>query len=105
MKSFALAVVLVFPLFGMTKCEAQSLDEAHMEAQKATELSVRKQFCEMAKAAGVPIRIDPKLRSSIEAKGVSPDEVNMLLLPAARVNNAWGCFCTIGDERKEYVCK
>lgn len=85
-------------------CSAQdSMQGALKEAQSNTEREFRKQWCSLANAAGLPIKIDGVRRSEADEK-VGVDKMRELLLPVAQANNAVGCFCNTGEARKEYKC-
>jgi hypothetical protein len=85
-------------------CTAQdSMEGALKEAQHNTALEFRKQWCSLAQAAGLPVRIDGVRRTEADS-ALGAEKMRELLLPVARVNNAYGCFCSTGEARKEYKC-
>lgn len=104
MRIFAISTVCAIFLFGAPACEAQNPDAALREAQEATAQTFRKQWCELAVSAGMPMRLSPGIRAELEKAGTDPNRLNEFLLPVARVNNAFGCFCAEGERRKAYKC-
>lgn len=104
MRALLLGTILTLPLTGFpASCNAQDLDKELAVATENTRLEFKVQWCRIAQAAGMPMKLDPKVRSELDAAS-GPDKVRELLLPVARVNNAYGCFCSVGEARKDYKC-
>ena len=99
-----LSVCAILPLLCLPlEAEAQS-EAANLEkASKATQLEFRRQWCSLARAAGLPVRIDPNALAEAR-KEVGEVRTRQLFLPVARTNNAYWCFCTEGEARLKYKC-
>src|SRR5262245_25439854 len=103
MRALAISAILTGVLFGTSSCHAQGMETIYREAQQNTATEFRRQWCRLATDAGVPIGFDQKLRAEAE-DALGLEKFRSLMLPVARVNNAYGCFCTQGEERKQFRC-
>lgn len=95
----AVLPLLCLPLETQAQSEAADLEKA----SKATQQEFRKQWCSLARAAGLPIRISPTALSEAR-KEVGEARIRQLFLPVARTNNAYWCFCLDGEARAKYKC-
>ena len=95
----ALLPLLCVPLETQAQQEAADLEKA----SRATQQEFRKQWCALARAAGLPVRIPPGLLAETRT-AMGEVKVRQLLLPVARTNNAYWCFCTEGAVRAQYKC-
>lgn len=104
MKPMILGIILTLPLTGIpASCEAQNLDKELEVAAQNTKAEFKVQWCRLAAAAGMPMSLKPELRAEMD-KTLGVEKAREILLPMARVNNAYGCFCATGTERVRYKC-
>lgn len=104
MKPLLMMSLLMLPLTGIpASCEAQDLNKELEVATQNTKLEFKVQWCRIAQAAGMPMKVNPELRAKAD-QSVGAEVMREILLPMARVNNAYGCFCVTGPEKVLYKC-